>query len=212
MDSAPEAGAVVTARGAGREAIAVAAGQIFAERGYHGASIRDIARRAGLSLSALYHWHSSKQDLLAALIEDSTQAYITACHAALAEAGNDPVDRLCALVRATVEYRVRHRVESNITAREWRNLEPAQQERLVGFRRSATRLWSDTVEAGVADSSFRCAHPADARRAIQAACNAISQWYDPSGPIRLPELVERYTEIALRIAHHDPGYRTDVGG
>jgi hypothetical protein len=35
-----------------------------------------------------------------------------------------------------------------------------------------------------------------------AACNAIAQWYEPAGEIGLPDLVERYTEIALRIADH----------
>ncbi|WP_245645158.1 TetR/AcrR family transcriptional regulator [Pseudonocardia acaciae] len=186
-------------RGAGRAAITAAAREVFAERGYHGASIRDIAKVAGLSLSALYHWHSSKQDLLAELIQESTNDYFRACERELGEAGDDPAERLGAMVRAAVEYRVRRRVESNIAAREWRNLEPAHQERLDGLRRSATRLWAEVIDDGVARGAFGCPHPADARRAIQAACNAIAQWYDPAGEVDLPELVRRYTGIAMRI-------------
>lgn len=186
-------------RGAGRAAITAAAREVFAERGYHGASIRDIARGAGLSLSALYHWHSSKQDLLAELIRESTNDYFLACERELRDAGDDPAERLAAMVRAAVEYRVRRQVESNITAREWRNLEPDHQERLDGLRRSATQLWAEVIDDGVARGVFGCPHPADARRAIQAACNAIAQWYDPAGEVGLPELVRRYTDIAMRI-------------
>ena len=195
-------GTPVIPRGGGRDAITGAAREIFAERGYHGTSIRDIAKRAGLSLSAMYYWHPSKQHLLAALIEESTYDYFHRCDEALREVGDDPADRLRALVRATVEYRVQRRIESNIGAQEWRNLEPDNRERLAGLRRSATQLWADIINDGVARGTFRCAHPEDARRSIVAACNAIAQWYEPAGEIGLPDLVERYTEIALRIADH----------
>ena len=193
-------------RGSGREAITRAARESFAERGYHGTSIRDIARNAGLSLSALYHWHAGKQELLAGLIEESVEEYFRRCDVALRAAGDDPARRLAALVRATVEYRVSRRVESTIAASEWRNLEPAHRERLDGMRAAATRLWADLVDDGVARGAFRCEHPGDARRAVIAACNAIAQWYEPGyeprGGLDVSDLVERYTAIALRIVDH----------
>jgi AcrR family transcriptional regulator len=195
-------GAPVIPRGGGRDAITGAAREIFAERGYHGTSIRDIAKRAGLSLSALYYWHPSKQHLLAALIEEIQHDYFERCDRALRSAGDDPAAKLRALVRATVEYRVSMRVESNIANLEWRNLEPGNRERLDGVRRSASQLWADIVADGVARGEFHCTHPDDARRAIVAACNAIAQWYEPDGEITLPDLVQRYTEIALRVVDH----------
>jgi AcrR family transcriptional regulator len=204
VSTAPAEGNVapVIPRGGGRDAITGAAREIFAERGYHGTSIRDIAKRAGLSLSALYYWHPSKQHLLAALIEEIQHDYFERCDRALRSAGDDPAAKLRALVRATVEYRVSMRVESNIATLEWRNLEPDNRERLDGVRRSASQLWADIVADGVARGEFHCTHPDDARRAIVAACNAIAQWYEPGGEITLPELAERYTDIALRIVDH----------
>ncbi|MDD7967159.1 TetR family transcriptional regulator [Actinomycetospora lemnae] len=186
-------------RGGGREAITRAARESFAERGYHGTSIRDIAARAGLSLSALYHWHAGKQELLTALVEESTEEYFRRCDEALRDAGDDPAARLRALVRATIEYRVSRQVESTIAASEWRNLDPENRERLDGLRAAASKLWADLVDDGVARGVFRCEHPDDARRAVVAACNAIAQWYEPDGGVGVPELVERYTAIARRI-------------
>jgi AcrR family transcriptional regulator len=203
-EGSPGAAPPSVPRGGGREAITRAARESFAERGYHGTSIRDIARGAGLSLSALYHWHAGKQDLLAALISDSIEEYFRRCDDALREAGDDPAARLAALMRATVEYRVSRQVESTIAASEWRNLDPAHRERLAERRAAASRLWADLVDDGVARGHFRCEHPDDARRTIIAACNAIAQWYDPrwdepDGGLGVPALVERYTAIALRI-------------
>ncbi|MCU1629632.1 MAG: transcriptional regulator [Pseudonocardia sp.] len=177
---------------------------MFNERGYHGASIRDIAKRAGLSLSALYYWHPSKQDLLAALVEESTMDYFRRCDEALGVVGDDPAERLRAMVRAAVEYRVERQTESNIAAREWRNLDPDNRARLEGLRVNATKLWSDIVDEGVRQGVFRCEHPTDARRAAQAACNAIAQWYDPFGPLTTAELVDHYTAIVMRIVDHRP--------
>jgi AcrR family transcriptional regulator len=191
-------------RGGGREAIATAAREVFQERGYHGASIRDIAKRAGLSLSALYYWHPSKQDLLAALIEDNTLDYFRRCDEALSGVGADPAERLAALVRATVEYRVERQTQSNISNREWRNLEPEHESRLRELRVKATTIWSDIVDAGVSQGVFRCEHPVDARRSAQAACNAIAEWYRPGGTVTTEELVDHYTRIVLRIVDHRP--------
>jgi len=189
-------------RGGGREAIATAAREVFQERGYHGASIRDIARRAGLSLSALYYWHPSKQDLLAALIQENTLDYFSRCDEALADVGPDPAARLAALVGATVLYRVERQTESNISNREWRNLEPEYAERLKELRVKASTIWSDIVDAGVEQGIFHCDDPVDARRAAQAACNAIAEWYRPEGAVTPDELVDHYVRIVLRIVDH----------
>jgi AcrR family transcriptional regulator len=191
-------------RGGGREAIAEAAMAVFQERGYHGASIRDIARRAGLSLSALYYWHPSKQDLLAALIEENTLDYLRRCDLALTAIGDEPAARLAALVRATVEYRVQRQTQSNISNREWRNLEPPHAERLQALRVKASTIWAEIIDAGVRRGDFRCEHPVDARRAAQAACNAIAEWYSPAGPLTPEDLVERYTLIVMRIVDSVP--------
>src|SRR4051812_12624670 len=90
-DAAPdrEPPAAVT-RGNGLNAIMGAAREIFAERGYHGASIRDIAKGAGLSLSALYYYYNGKQELLHALLEDALADVLHGCQTALGAAGDDP--------------------------------------------------------------------------------------------------------------------------
>ena len=199
VDNAALGGSPTVPRGGGRAAITIAAREVFAERGFHGTSIRDIARNAGLSLSALYHWYAGKQELLAALIEESIQDYFDTCDGALRAAASDPADRLAAVVKATVQYRVRRRLESNITNREWRNLDTAHRYRLEEQYRPAEQMWMDLITDGMTSGQFRCAHPDDARRTILAACNAIAQWYDPDGDIDPAELADRYAAIAMRV-------------
>ncbi|HZD93603.1 MAG TPA: helix-turn-helix domain-containing protein, partial [Candidatus Sulfotelmatobacter sp.] len=40
------------------------AARIFCEKGYEGASMRDLSRAAGMSLAGLYHYFESKEELL----------------------------------------------------------------------------------------------------------------------------------------------------
>jgi AcrR family transcriptional regulator len=52
-----------------REVIAAAGTEVFAERGYDGASVGEIARRAGVSAPIVYDHFASKQDLYERLVE-----------------------------------------------------------------------------------------------------------------------------------------------
>lgn len=52
-----------------REEILDGASALFAERGYHGASLRDISKRVGISHPGMLHHFSSKQLLLGAVID-----------------------------------------------------------------------------------------------------------------------------------------------
>jgi AcrR family transcriptional regulator len=189
-------------RGNGREAIMEAARDVFAERGYFGASIRDIAKRADMSLSALYYYYSGKAELFHALIEDSLDDYFRHCEKELAQAGDDPAARLAALVRVTVDYRVRRRVESLLTLQELRYLEPEYREQVIARRHAVSGLFQKIIDDGMAGGVFRTPHPDDARRAVMAMCNAVAQWYDPAGDLGTTELCDRYVRLAFNLVGH----------
>ncbi|MFI0445650.1 TetR/AcrR family transcriptional regulator [Actinomadura sp. 6N118] len=194
-------------RGNGLAAIMGSAREIFAERGYHGASIRDIAKRAGLSLSALYYYYDGKQELLHALLEDALADVFQSCQTALSAAGDDPAARLGAFVRALVEYRVRRQVDSLLALREIRNLEPERLERFVERRDELPRLLREIIEDGVARGVFTTPYPDEAQRAVLGMCNAVAQWYQPSGDLGVTDLVDRYIHLSLTLVQDLPPAR-----
>src|SRR5580698_313272 len=118
----PERRRQVTRKSPGHIALLAAASTEFAERGFDGTSIRDIAARAGVSLSALYHYYPGKQALLAAILDEGMDDYLGRCQAALAATGPGPAERLTALVTATVRYRAERSVSSLILINEARAL------------------------------------------------------------------------------------------
>ncbi|MDI3406940.1 TetR/AcrR family transcriptional regulator [Streptomyces cavernicola] len=194
----------MSTRPPGHAAIVRAARAEFAERGYGATSIRDIAQRAGVSLSALYYYYKGKQDLLVAILDDAQDAYFSSCEQALAEAGEDPAEQLEALVEATVRYRSTHASKSNILLSEERSLEPEHLERYRADNARSTRRFRDIIERGVQDGLFLTPYPDDARRAVIAMCNAVAQWYEPGGALSEDDLVERYVSLALTAVEYRP--------
>ncbi|MFB3044452.1 MAG: TetR/AcrR family transcriptional regulator, partial [Acidimicrobiia bacterium] len=58
-----------------RSDVVDAAGRLFAERGYHGTSMRDLGKELGLLGSSLYSHVDSKQDLLVAVVEEGARLF-----------------------------------------------------------------------------------------------------------------------------------------
>lgn len=183
----------------GHAALLTAASAEFAERGFDGTSIRDIAARAGVSLSALYHYYPGKQALLAAILDEGMDDYLERCRAALAAGGSGPAEQLTALVAATVRYRAERSVASLILINEARALTEQDRTAYRARQRQATGLFADVIAQGTATGVFDTPYPEDARRTVLAACNAVAQWYRPNGPTDLPTLIERYVHIALTL-------------
>jgi AcrR family transcriptional regulator len=194
----------VTRKSPGHSALLTAASAEFAERGFDGTSIRDIAARAGVSLSALYHYYPGKQALLAALLDEGMDDYLDRCRAALAATGpgSGSAERLTALVAATVRYRAERSVASLILINEARALTDQDRAAYRERQREATGLFADVIEEGVATGEFRTPYPEDARRTVLAACNAVAQWYQSDGKVDLATLIERYVHLALDVVRY----------
>jgi AcrR family transcriptional regulator len=189
---------------AGLETLRDVARREFVASGFHAVSIRDLAREAGLSLSALYHYHSSKQELLYGVLDDAIDKF----HAILrrrmdgVDTKADPVVWFLVLVHSTVEYRAVCPEESLLFIREQRNLESPYAERLTVRRNEVGALYTAAIEAGVEAGVFTTPYPVDARRAILAMLNAIPNWYRASGGIDVETLVARYQRLALVILEY----------
>ncbi|HEY3452133.1 MAG TPA: TetR/AcrR family transcriptional regulator [Myxococcales bacterium] len=70
-----------------REAILQAAVRVFAQKGYHGCRIADVAREAGVAYGLVYHYFHNKQDLLASVFDESFGHFVRLLEAIAATEG-----------------------------------------------------------------------------------------------------------------------------
>ncbi len=170
----------------------------FLELGYSGASMRDIGRRAGLSVPGLYHYHPSKQDLLVALLDLTMSDLLARSRAARAE-GEGPVQRFRLLVECLALFHTHRRELGFIGASEMRSVEPAARARVAAARREQQRMVDDEVVAGCRAGRFGTNRPAEASRAVVTMCTALPQWFSPGGPATAEQVAAQYVDFALGV-------------
>jgi AcrR family transcriptional regulator len=184
-------------------ALIAAAVEVMAVHGYHGTSVRDIATAAGTSPAILYHHFGSKQELLAVLLDRGMDRLVTATEEALDLAGDDPADRLRAVVGVHVRMHLESQRESLLGNSELRSLDPGSLRGVVAKRDVQQRIFDRVVRDGVRRGVFAAPHADDAARFITGACTAVASWYRPGGPLGADEIVHRYQQIALDAVRYD---------
>jgi AcrR family transcriptional regulator len=109
------------------------AARLFAERGYHGTSIGDLAAAMGLQKGSLYAYIASKQDLLYETMRDGADAF----HGALDAIPDDlpPTEKIRHALRAHLRVVSQQLDVATVFVREWRYLEGERREEILGERR-----------------------------------------------------------------------------
>lgn len=115
------------------DAILEAAREVFSRRGFHQASIREIARGADLSLAGLYHYVRGKDELLFLVLDHSLDELIAALDEALALA-RTPELKLLALVQTHLDYGFRRAAALKIINRDYELLQEPRRSEIVAKR------------------------------------------------------------------------------
>jgi TetR/AcrR family transcriptional regulator, cholesterol catabolism regulator len=120
------------------EGILKAACETIARRGFHQASIRDIARAAGLSLAGLYHYVGGKDELLFLVLDRSLDRLLASLDQALEEA-RAPETRLLALIRTHLDFGFHHAAALKVINRDWELLGEPQRSEIAARRQAYVR-------------------------------------------------------------------------
>jgi AcrR family transcriptional regulator len=109
------------------------AARLFAEKGYHGTSIGDLAQAMGVQKASLYHHIESKQDLLWEIASEGAESF----HAALDAVPETlpAVEKLRLALRAHLRVVSEQLDVATVFIREWRYLDEERRERFVAERR-----------------------------------------------------------------------------
>ncbi|WP_075033953.1 TetR family transcriptional regulator [Streptomyces mirabilis] len=180
----------------GLDPVLSAALEEFLEVGYHGATVRDIASRAGMSVSGMYHYHASKQQMLISILDHTMTDLLARARAARGE-GRDPVERFAALIENLALFHTNRRELGFVGASEMRSLDSANRDRIAGRRIAQQRLIDHEVEQAVLSGRFRTDHPHEAARAVVTMCTALSTWWRPGGPYGPEQIAQQYVRFAL---------------
>jgi AcrR family transcriptional regulator/transcriptional regulator with XRE-family HTH domain len=173
----------------------------FLRAGYHGASIRAIAKKSGLSVPGLYHHYESKQQMLHRIL-DHTMRDLLARSTAARDEGRDAVERFSLLVECLALYHTHRRDLAFVGASEMRSLEPRNRAEITAMRNAQQRMVDREAEAAAAAGLFATPHPHEAARAVTTMCVALANWYRADGRDAPEEIARRYVRFALDLMGH----------
>lgn len=181
-----------------REDVVKAASRLFAAQGYHGTSMRDLAREVGVLGSSLYSHIDSKEDLLVEVVEIGAALFQTAAAEAV-EHGGDGSQLLTALVQGHIDVVVDHLDEARTFLYEANALDADHRQRVVAARDEYEAVFRAALEKGRKDGSFRTdISPKLASILILSVLNALERWYRPGGSLDRSELATAVIEFATR--------------
>jgi AcrR family transcriptional regulator len=180
-----------------RDEILDAAAQIFHEKGFHAASMQDIAEAVNLQKASLYHHVSSKQEILLSLLDQALDMLTEQIEVVIAEP-LPPDKKLRRAMHVYLQAALEHIDLAAVLFLEHRSLEPQYRARHIPRRDRFERLWRDMIIEGQQQGLFSCSDPALASRFLFGVLNWAITWYHPGGPLSSAEIAEQFADIFLQ--------------
>ena len=187
--------------------------EVFNERGYDGTSMEDLARRLGITKSAIYHHVSGKEELLRLATSRALDGWSAVADQARA-LDAPAIERLEYLVRGSVGVLQAELPYVTLLLRVRGNTEAERA--ALNRRRAFDRLVADLVKEAEQDGDIRAdVDPAITARLLFGLVNSLVEWYRPAGRSAGPALADAVCAIAfdgLRVGGaSQPGSRPGPG-
>jgi AcrR family transcriptional regulator len=171
---------------------------LFAERGYHGTALSEIAGALGVRTPSLYNHMRSKHELLEAII-DATTAGVLADFHAVRDEGGEPGELLRRAARVYAYRHATHRREALVVNRDTSSLDEPVRSTMQARRREHEHALRAVISEGVESGAFHVESPALASFAIRELCVSIARWFSEDGPLTAEQVADQYAGFALRI-------------
>ncbi len=177
-----------------RDDILDAAAQVFRQKGFHGASMSEIAEAVNLQKASLYHHVSSKQEILLALL-DRALDMLTEYIGEIASRPMPADKKLREMIRGYLKALADNTDLTSVLLFEHRSLDKKTHARHVPHRDKFEGLWRDVLNEGVRTNLFACPDVNLTVRALMGIMNWTLTWYRPEGNKSIDEIADGYAEL-----------------
>lgn len=179
-----------------REAVLLAAVRTFNARGFHAASLDEVAAALQISKPTIYHYLGNKEQVLLECVARGLEQLQGAADAALQEEGNG-LDRLRNFLIRFAEINMADFGRCVIRTGE-EMLSPDGARRFRAFKREIDQSLRRLIEAAIADGSIAPVDVKIAAFTLAGALNWPGRWYDPNGPMPARALAEQMVALLIK--------------
>ena len=177
-----------------REEILSAAAQIFQEKGYHAASMQDIAEAVELKKGSLYHHVDSKQEILLALLDEALEMIVNRLEQ-INSKDLSPEMKLRQAMRSYLSFLADNRSIASVLLLEYRSLEPGLMELHIPRRDQVDRIWREIITEGITQGFFHTTQPDLITKALIGVLNWTITWYREDGALSPAEIADHFSDL-----------------
>lgn len=161
-----------------------AAAAVFAEKGFHGSSTKDIADRLSIRQASLYYYFPSKADALFEVCRIGVEGFVVGLRAIL-DSGEDASDKMALAVASHLTPMQDRRDYVKVFLKERHHLSGEHRRRISAAARSYENLFEEMIRTGIEEGAFRNGiDPRQTVLSILGMCNSTFDWHRPEhGPI-----------------------------
>jgi AcrR family transcriptional regulator len=179
-----------------REAVLLAAVRTFNARGFHAASLDEVAAALQISKPTIYHYLGNKEQVLLECVARGLEQLQGAADAALQEEGNG-LDRLRNFLIRFAEINMADFGRCVIRTGE-EMLSPEGAKRFRAFKREIDQSLRRLIADGIADGSIAPVDVKITAFTLAGALNWPGRWYDPNGPMPARALAEQMVALLIK--------------
>jgi len=179
-----------------RQLIIDAAVKVFHQRGYRAATLDDVAHELGLTRPALYHYVSSKENLLSLIYIQALESFFATIYE-ITGMDLSPPDKLRLFVRRHLRTVVIENLAMfTVFFSEENQLPEKDFQKIREEKRKFTKVVEDIILEGIAQGYFREVNAKLQSNAIIGMCNWLFRWYKPDQSSFTPEeITEQFIDL-----------------
>ncbi|HYU78059.1 MAG TPA: TetR/AcrR family transcriptional regulator [Vicinamibacterales bacterium] len=167
----------------------------FRHRGYHGASVDEIASALEMTKGNLYYYFRNKEEILFACHDYSLDVLLSLM-ADVQAASVGPNEKLRRLILAFIHV-ILDELQGTALTLDLQALSPPLLKRIITKRDRFDRGMRDIIQQGIDEGTFRHADPKLIAFAIMGAVNWIPKWFDPAGPASSEQIGHAFADYLV---------------
>jgi AcrR family transcriptional regulator len=180
-----------------RDKVLAAAVQLFAEYGYHAATMRDIARIAGIQAASIYYHYANKQALLVEIMETHMWRLNTNLERIVSKQ-ETVQQRLYEAIANHIRLHTTYKPEFFIIDTEIRALEGENREKILALRDRYEALLQKLLREGMKQGVLRQTDVKVSSYAIIAMCTEVATWFRHAGRLSVQQVIDIYSQMVTR--------------
>jgi AcrR family transcriptional regulator len=167
----------------------------FRRRGYHGASVDEIASALHMTKGNLYYYFQNKEEILFACHDYSLDKLLALLDEVRAEPTR-PDEKLRKLILAFI-HMILDELQGTALTLDLQALSPLLMKRVIAKRDRFDHGLREIIQQGIDEGLFRQGNPKMIGFAIMGAVNWIAKWFDPAGPATSEQIGHAFADYLV---------------